>query len=55
MIIASSFLYLKPHFTIINTVLIIGGIVFAMGFIALYLLKGTYGKDLDFLEEEQAL
>jgi MFS transporter, putative metabolite:H+ symporter len=55
MIIASSFLYLKPHFTIINTVLIIGGIVFAMGFIALYLLKETYGKDLDFLEEEQAL
>lgn len=55
MIIASSFLYLKPHFTIINTVLIIGGIVFAMGFLALYLLKETYGKDLDFLEEEQAL
>ena len=55
MIITTSFLYLKDHFTIVNTVLIIGGIAFAIAFIALYLLKETYGKDLDFLEDEQAL
>jgi MFS family permease len=50
MIIASSFLYLKLHFSIIHTVLIIGCTVFAMGFLALFLLSETYGKDLDFLE-----
>lgn len=53
MIIASTFLYLKPHFTIIQTVLIIGGAVFALGFGSLLVLKETYGKDLDFLEEDQ--
>lgn len=52
MIIASSFLYLKPHFTIINTVLIIGSVVFALGFASLFVLKETYGKDLDFIEED---
>ncbi len=54
MIIASTFLYLKPHFTILNTVLIIGGTVFAIAFVALFLLKETYGKDLDFLEGDVA-
>lgn len=54
MVIASSFLYLKPHFTIIQTVLIIGGVVFTIGFASLLVLKETYGKDLDFLEEDQA-
>ena len=52
MIIATSFLYLKPHFSILHTVLIIGGVVFGMGFLSLLILKETYGKDLDFLEEE---
>jgi MFS family permease len=54
MVIASSFLFLKPHFTIIQTVLIIGSVVFAIGFASLLVLKETYGKDLDFLEEDQA-
>ncbi|MBC7537300.1 MAG: MFS transporter [Bacteriovorax sp.] len=53
MIIASSFLYLKPHFTIIQTVQIIGAVVFAMGFLSLLVLKETYGKDLDFVEVEE--
>jgi putative MFS transporter len=53
MIIASSFLYLKPHFTIIQTVLIIGGVVFAIGFTSLFMLKETYGDDLDFLETDE--
>lgn len=51
MIIASSFLYLKPHFTIGQTVLIIGSVVFLLAFISLYVLDETYGKDLDFLED----
>ncbi|MFZ3229696.1 MAG: MFS transporter [Pseudobdellovibrio sp.] len=55
MIIASSFLYLKPHFTIIHSVQIIGAVVFILGFAALFILKETYGKDLDFLEHDEAL
>lgn len=50
MIMASSFLFLKPHFSIAQTVMIIGVVVFAIGFIALFILKETYGKDLDYLE-----
>jgi hypothetical protein len=45
---------LKPHFSILQTVLIIGGFVFALGFLALLVLKETYGKDLDFLEESNS-
>lgn len=50
MIIATSFLIIKPHHTIINSILIIGGVVFALAFLALYFLKETFGRDLDFLE-----
>jgi len=50
MIIASSFLVLKPFFSIAQTVMIIGGAVFSMSFLALFILKETYGKDLDYLE-----
>ena len=51
MIMATSFLFIKPHFSISQTVLIIGSTVFAVGLIALYLLKETYGTDLDYVEE----
>lgn len=53
MIIASSFLFLKPHFTIIQCVFIIGGVVFFLSFAALLLLKETYGRDLDFIEAHE--
>lgn len=52
MIIASSFLLIKPHFTIINSVLIIGAVVFGLALISLFFLKETFGRDLDFLEED---
>lgn len=52
MVIASSFLWLKPHFTIMQCVLIIGAVVFIIGFTSLLILKETYGKDLDFLEAD---
>jgi putative MFS transporter len=52
MIIATSFLWIKPHFTIINSVLIIGGVVFALALVSLFFLKETFGRDLDFLEED---
>jgi MFS family permease len=52
MIIASSFLFLKGHYSIMQCTMIIGVIVFVMGFVALYLLNETYGKDLAFVEEE---
>lgn len=51
MIIATSFLVIKPHFTIVQSVLLIGGVVFAMAFLALFLMKETFGRDLDFLED----
>ncbi|QDK42243.1 MFS transporter [Bacteriovorax stolpii] len=51
MIIATSFLIIKPHFTIVQSVLLIGGIVFALAFLALFLMKETFGRDLDFLED----
>jgi putative MFS transporter len=50
MIIASSFLWLKPHFTIVQCVSIIGAIVFIISFASLLILKETYGRDLDFIE-----
>ncbi len=50
MIIATSFLIIKPYHTITNSILIIGGVVFALAFLALYFLKETFGRDLDFLE-----
>lgn len=52
MIIATSFLWIKPHFTIINSVLIIGSVVFTLALISLFFLKETFGRDLDFLEED---
>jgi MFS family permease len=52
MIIASSFLFLKGHYSIMQCTMIIGVIVFVMGFVALYLLNETYGKDLAFVEDE---
>ena len=51
MIIASSFVYLKGHHSIVHTVYIIGGVVFTLALISLVILKETYGKDLDFLED----
>ena len=52
MIIASSFLFLKPHFSVIQCVLIIGSIVFTLAFLSLIILKETFGVDLDYLEKE---
>lgn len=50
MVIASLFLVLKAHYTIMESVLLIGTVVFILGFTALWILKETYGKDLDFIE-----
>ena len=54
MIIASSFLALKAHFAILDSVLIIGATVFTIAFLALWLLKETYGRDLDFIEADNS-
>ena len=50
MIIASCFLVLKHEFSIIQSVFIIGSVVFALAFLSLWFLKETYGRDLDFIE-----
>ena len=54
MIIASSFLVLKTHYTIIQSVLFMSAAVFGLAFLSLAYLKETYGKDLDFLETDSA-
>lgn len=41
---------LNSHFPILTSVTIVGVIVFAAAFIALYLMEETYGKDLNYFE-----
>jgi MFS family permease len=53
MIIASGFLILKTHFSIIHSVLILASAVFLLAFVSLAVLTETYGKDLDFLEADR--
>ncbi len=45
-----SFDYLRHHMLTMNAVLTVGLVVSALAFIALYFLKETYGKDLDYYE-----
>lgn len=52
MIIASAFLILKNNLSIIQSVLVMAVAVFGLAFIALLVLKETYGKDLNFIEED---
>jgi MFS family permease len=49
--ITISFEYLRNDVGLLNSALMVGVFCFTVGFIALYLLKETYGKDLDFYEE----
>ncbi len=53
-LIASGFLVLKTHYTIIQSVLFMAAGVFGLAFISLAILKETYGKDLDYTEDTQA-
>ncbi|MNE03426.1 putative niacin/nicotinamide transporter NaiP [compost metagenome] len=46
------FNFLKPHFGIINSGLIVGISTITLAYIALYNLDETYGKDLDYIEEK---
>ncbi|MGZ3723748.1 MAG: MFS transporter, partial [Bdellovibrionales bacterium] len=41
---------LRPHLGLLHTVLVIGATVLAIAFIALYFLKETFGKSLDYHE-----
>jgi putative MFS transporter len=50
MVIATSFVLIKGHVSIVDSVLIIGGVVFGLALLSLFLLKETFGRDLDFLE-----
>ncbi len=45
-----SFKHLKTNLTIMNSMIIVGVIVFVAGFIASWLLPETFHKDLDYLE-----
>lgn len=51
MIMASSFVALRAHYTSLQTVLILGLSVFGIALLALWMLEETYGKNLDFIEE----
>ena len=36
---------------LINSTMLIGGVVFALAFWSLYAMKETYGRDINFVEE----
>jgi MFS family permease len=50
-LITSSFLYLNKHVPIIQSAIIVGVIVFAIAFIALWRLEESYHKNLDYVED----
>ena len=43
--------YLKPHYGVVNSGLVVGWISIALGFIGLFGLRETFHDDLDYLEE----
>lgn len=45
---------LEPAFGIINAAIIVGSVVVSMALIALMYLDETYGKDIDYIEEDTA-
>lgn len=45
-----SFQFLKGHMPTLDAVLYVGLVVLAIAFVALYFLKETFGKDLDYFE-----
>ena len=49
-LLLTSFTFLKGHFTIVESALIVGGVAIVIAFISLSRLDETYGKDLDYLE-----
>lgn len=52
MLVATSFIYLKSHYTKIDSALIIAGVCFGLALLALLVLHETYGKNLDFIEAD---
>ncbi len=50
-LITTGFLALKVHFPVVQAVLIVGLICFALAFLAIFLMRETFGRDLDFYEE----
>ncbi|TQV64134.1 MAG: MFS transporter [Sulfurovum sp.] len=48
--ITTSFIILKSYYGILNSALIVGGVVFLIAFIALYFTQETFHKDLDYIE-----
>ena len=44
------FTYFKPTFGVIGAAQLDGLIVFCLAFVALYFLKETFGRDMDFVE-----
>jgi predicted membrane-bound spermidine synthase len=44
------FKYLKPMLGTVESAMLVGAITFSVAFLALYLLKETFGRDLNFTE-----
>lgn len=45
------FTYLKPKLGVVGAAQVDALIVFTFGFVALYFLSETFGKDIDFVEQ----
>ena len=43
-------LTLKPHFGLVHSALLVGGIMSVVAFISVYFLKDSFGKDLNYVE-----
>ncbi len=48
--ITSSVLFLSHKYGLINSAIIVGIVCFVLAIIALFLIKETYNKDLDYVE-----
>lgn len=48
--ITSSVLFLSKYYGLVNAGIIVGAVCFILGIIALYLIRETYGNDLDYTE-----
>jgi hypothetical protein len=43
--------FIRQPVGLINGTMLIGGVVFVLAFFSLYAMKETYGRDINFLEE----
>ncbi len=51
-LVVSLFAYLKGYFGVVQSATLVGGVLFVLALISLFTLEETFGKDLNFVEED---